>query len=274
MLTGSLNESEFSLVIPLPDGGYEQKPTEVLAVHQNQTEVDSNVQKWTTTYGILDENRKVNLNRADRFFLTRLFLAVGLKDEAAVELAAEIVDYRDADDAVTATAGVGGSEESRYHAAGLDYSAKNDDFEFVRELLRIPGITQDIYDRVRLYVTVYGDGTINLNTVSPELLSIVDLHPAVAAKILKLRAGQDETPGTEDDMVFGSQQDLEGRLKNIFGLKVQEQLSLRHAFARRLVSLGSNYFSVVSVATAKQSRGQTLAVYGVRRGIQRWVEHS
>lgn len=271
---GEINQASFKPVVLVSAPKYEQKLTETAVSEQKQTEVDLSLQELTTTYGIMDEARKINLNRADRFLLLRLLTAVGLKDEDASDLAGQVVDYRDADDAVTATAGAGGSEESRYLGAGLGYGPKNSDFEFVSELLRLPGMTEAIYARIRPFVTVYGDGTVNLNTVGPEVLSLVDLHPAVANKILTLRAGPDGVQGTEDDMIFGSQSELEAKLEASFGMRLQEQMSLRHAFARRLVALSSNYFSVVSVATARQSRGQTLGVYGLRRGIQRWMEHS
>lgn len=276
MLSGELNQAGFELVVAKPAPSEDQQKQAVVSgFEQNHVEVDLSGQKQTTTYGIMDENRKININHADRFVLSRLLAAAGgIKDEDALDLAGQIVDYRDGDDAVTATAGAGGSEESRYHAAGLGYPPKNSDFEFVSELLRIPGMTAGVYGRVRRYLTAQGDGTVNLNTTGAEVLSLVDLHPAVAAKIMALRAGPDESEGTDDDIVFRDQTDLESRLKQVFGLKLQEQMSLRHAFARRLVSLSSSYFSVVSVATVKQSRGQTLAVYGSRRGIQRWMEHS
>ncbi len=275
MLSGELDRVGFELVVAAPvrpEG--QQKQAVVSGFEQNHTEVDLSGQELTTTYGIMDENRKININRADRFFLFRLLVSAGVEDEDAADIAGQIVDYRDADDAVTATADAGGSEGSRYHSAGLDYPPKNSDFEFVSELLRLPGMTAEIYGRVRRYLTVYGDGTVNLNTAGPEVLSLVDLHPAVTAKILTLRAGPDGEQGTDDDIIFQHQADLESRLKQVFGLKLQEQMSLRHAFARRQVSLSSSYFSAVSVAAVKQSRGQTLAVYGSRRGIQRWMEHS
>ena len=274
MCSGELNQAEFKLTTPVPEGEGQQKQAETAVFDQKQTKIDLSLQKSTPAYGIIDENCKVNLNRADRFLLTRLLTAVGLEDEEAIDLAAQIVDYRDADDAVTATAGAGGSEESRYRSAGLGYAPKNSDFEFVSELLRVPGMTEACYGRIRPYLTVFGDGAVNLNTAGPEVLSLLDVHPAVAAKILTLRAGPDGIQATGDDIVFGSQAQLESKLKDSFGLKLQEQMSLRHAFARRLVSLSSNYFSVVSVAAVKQSRGQTLGVYGSRRGIQRWMEHS
>lgn len=271
---GRINQAEFKPVVAVPEVTDGQSPARISVTQQKQAEVDSSLQKLTTTYGIMDENRKINLNRADRFLLLRLLTAVGLKDEDAADLAGQIVDYRDADDAVVATAGAGGSEESRYRAAGLSYTPKNSDYEFVSELLRLPGMTEAAYSRFRPFVTVYGDGAVNLNTVGPEVLSLLDVHPAVAAKILTLRGGPDGIQGTEDDIVFANQQELDAKLKSAFGLKLQEDLSLRHAFARRMVALSSNYFSVVSVATDKQSRGRTLGVYGLRRGIQRWMEHS
>lgn len=295
-LAGEINRVEFSTVVPVwadpedpgdpdlsgaspaaPASGLlsdDQNQAGTAAFEQKPTEIDLNGQKQTTTYGILDEARKINLNRADRFLLVRLFKAAGAEDELAVEVAAQTVDYRDADDAVTATAGAGGSEESRYRAAGLGYGPKNSDFEFVSELLRVPGMTEALYARIRPFVTVYGDGAVNLNTAGREVMSLIDVHPALAAKIFLLRAGPDRVEGTEDDVVFESQAGLEAKLKASFALRLQEQMSLRHAFARRLVTLSSNYFSVESVATAKQSRGRTLCVYGLRRGIQRWMEPS
>ncbi len=272
---GELNQAMFKPVVPLPPPPDDQQNQAGISVfEQNQAEIDSNRQKQTTTYGIMDESRKINLNRADRFFLMRFLTAAGLDSEAAADLAGQIVDYRDADDAVTATVGAGGSEESRYHAAGLNYPPKNSDYEFVSELLRLPGMTREIYARIRFYVTVYGDGAVNLNSAGPELISLLDLHPGVGTKILALRAGPDEISGTADDVVFQSQADLELKLKSAFGLRLQEQVSLRHAFAKRSVALSSNYFSVVVEASAKQSRGQTMSVYGLRRGIQRWMESS
>lgn len=273
--SGEINGTGFKLVMPIPTDPSDQQNQAALSdFEQKYSEVDLSGQELATTYGIMDENRKININRADRFGLMRLLVAAGMKDEDAAELAGQIVDHRDSDDAVTATAGAGGSETSRYHAAGLSYPPKNFDFEFVSELLRVPGMTSEVYGRIRPHLTVHGDGAVNLNTAGPEVLSVIDLHPAVAAKVLTLRAGADGVQGTEDDVVFEQQEQLENRLKQVYGLKLQEQLSLRHAFARRSVTLSSNYFSVVSVAAVKQSRGQTLAVYGSRRGIQRWMENS
>ncbi|MBP9732945.1 MAG: general secretion pathway protein GspK [Candidatus Omnitrophica bacterium] len=275
MMSGELNQVIFKLTVPVVNRDEAQQKQALSSEYgQNYTEFNESGQELTTTYGIMDENRKININRADRFLFIRLLSAVGLKDEDAAGLAGQIIDYRDSDDNVTATIGVGGSEESRYHAAGLDYAPKNNDFEFVSELLRVPGMTTDIYQRMRRHLTVLGDGAVNLNTAGPEVLSLVDLHPGVVNKMLTLRAGPDGEQGTEDDIVFQSQDQIGTLLKQTYGLKLQEQLSLKHAFARRLVTLSSNYFSAVSVAAVKQSRGQTLAVYGSRRGIQRWMEYS
>lgn len=275
LVEGEINQVVFRPVMRVRDADSDQqKQAEIPVSQQKQAEIDLNGQKQTITYGILDEARKINLNRADRFLLLRMFSSAGAEDEAAAELAAQVVDYRDADDAVTAVAGAGGSEESRYRAAELGYGPKNSDLEFVSELLRIPGMTEELYARIRPFVTVYGDGAVNLNTAPREVLALIDLHPALTAKILALRAGPDKVQGTEDDVVFESQNELESRLKTLFNLKLQEQMSLRHAFARRLVSLSSNYFSVESAATVKQSRSRTLCVYGLRRGIQRWMEPS
>jgi len=84
----------------------------------------------TYNYGIADEGAKVNLNTASGDMLVRLARMPG-------ELAASIVDWRDAD----STTSSGGAENDYYLALAEPYQCKNAALESVEELLLIKGGT-------------------------------------------------------------------------------------------------------------------------------------
>jgi general secretion pathway protein K len=97
----------------------------------------------------------------------------GLDPEEAENLMEAIKDYMDADDEPT---GFGGAESADYQAMGSPSPCKNGPLEFLEELLRVKGMTRELYDGtgekpgISKYLTVYGDGKININTADPLVL--------------------------------------------------------------------------------------------------------
>ncbi len=87
----------------------------------------------TYAFGITDEMSKVNLNTASQDMLAML-------RDMTEELAASIVDWRDADSDVTA----GGAESEYYLLLADPYECKNGPFETVDELLLVRGATPEI----------------------------------------------------------------------------------------------------------------------------------
>jgi type II secretory pathway component PulK len=87
----------------------------------------------TRAYGLVDEAGKLNLNTATVDMLSQL---PGMTDQ----LAASIIDWRDADDDVTPN----GAESSTYLAMQPSYSCKNAPFESIEELAWVYGATRTI----------------------------------------------------------------------------------------------------------------------------------
>ena len=120
-----------------------------------------------------DEERKFNLNRLvmsngnapdeDRVAVFRLFLTNMRIDPS---LADAFVDWLDNDD----TPRVGGAESSYYLTLPHPYRAKNDLFDTVEEILLVRGVTPEIYQKIRPFVTVTSSGKLNINTAPAELL--------------------------------------------------------------------------------------------------------
>ncbi|MBF0498844.1 MAG: general secretion pathway protein GspK [Candidatus Riflebacteria bacterium] len=145
----------------------------------------------TFTLRISDEAGKLNVNMANEETLYNLFDSVGLgivenleltgeKDRrgASRRLAQRIMDYIDADENPRPM----GSESTGYEWAP-GKKPRNAPLEDLRELLNIPGITNDIYlakdGRPGLsdLLTIYTDGLININTARPEVIEAVPGPP-------------------------------------------------------------------------------------------------
>ena len=84
-------------------------------------------------YGVTDEAGKLNVNSASAAVLGKL-------PNMTTDIAAAIVDWRDADD----TAGSGGAESAYYLTLPTPYQAKNAPFESVDELLMVKDITPEV----------------------------------------------------------------------------------------------------------------------------------
>ncbi|MBI2066440.1 MAG: general secretion pathway protein GspK [Deltaproteobacteria bacterium] len=83
------------------------------------------------------------------------------KTDEIKKLVTRIGDWVDADDRINEAQGVqGGYEESEYKE--VNYKPKNGKFASRAELLLIPGLGDEIYQKIESSLTVYGDGKINI----------------------------------------------------------------------------------------------------------------
>lgn len=101
---------------------------------------------------VLDENAKINLNLADATLLSGFLQAMGEDTAQARQLAAAILDWRDADNLKQPG---GGAETAEYQAAGLPYGARNARFETLGELQRVLGVDAALYARLEPMLTLY-----------------------------------------------------------------------------------------------------------------------
>jgi type II secretory pathway component PulK len=157
-------------------------------------------------HGLMDEQSKINLNIADESILRNILLYVDVEQDYAVEMAGSILDWRDPDSAVASTPErlLYGAENDYYQGLSPAYSCKNIDFDHIYELVLVKGFTSEIIDKIKPYLTVYGDGRVNINTASFPVLHALfgPGFPGLAGKIADYRAGADGIPGTKDDRWF------------------------------------------------------------------------
>jgi general secretion pathway protein K len=107
---------------------------------------------------IEDENAKFDLNKlvdANGLVQNRYqgFRRMLEQLKLNPDIASRVVDWIDKDSIPMLT--------------GSENGARNDYMTSVDELMLIPGINRDIYKKLKPYVTVFGTGSININTADP-----------------------------------------------------------------------------------------------------------
>lgn len=190
-----------------------------------------------------DEESLFNINQSDP--------ASWLKIDAVNKaLAATILDWIDSDNQTEPQ----GAESEYYQKLGPPYQAKNGPMLHLRELLYLKGVSKQLYARkpdefIRNtksnsslidFFTVYGTGTININTVSENILvALPGLDKQTVNTIINFRAGPDQQPATDDDRAFKQPKDIE-LLNNLSDLQ-QDLLKQYSHFESR-------YFRIISQA--------------------------
>jgi type II secretory pathway component PulK len=197
--------------------------------------------------GLVDEERKSNLNKAAMPAIERLLrIVLNLNEMEAQELAASIVDWRDADSELSIP--MGSAETSQYRDLIYPYEAKNGDIEVLDELLLVKGMKTDYLERLKDYATIYGDGRVNINTASREVLSTLGLSEENINRIMTYRQGEDKVIGTEDDNVFAGPQEVAPKLSQSGTLSDSDVAQITNV-ADLYLSANSNNFTVRSIAT-------------------------
>ena len=162
------------------------------------------VGEGTCAVTVCGETGKLNVNRLkdksgklNRVAVERVLRLIDLlnrqKDDDAhisYSLVPALIDWTDRDDDVTVLPFVrcrgGGAEAEDY---GRPESCRNGPFETTEELLLVKGMTPEIFERLSDYVTVYGDGKVNVNYAPALVLETLseDVDASLARLIVDRR---------------------------------------------------------------------------------------
>ncbi len=220
-----------------------------------------------TRYGLIDEERKINLNSAPQDVIERLFRAgLGMDEMQAQELAASIKDWRDGDSELSIPSG--SAEDFNYRGLNYPYDAKDGDFETLDELLLVNGMTRDVFERIKDYVTIWGSGMVNLNTAAGEVLLAVGLSQQLADKILSFRAGTDESEGG----FFSGLSEVSSKLSQAGPLSDSE-LAILNLAAGRFLTVSSSAWTVRSrISLSGRQVGEAVSVIDKKGRVLYWSQ--
>lgn len=185
-------------------------------------------------YGLQDEERRIDINTLtlqNYNVLSALITVLGFDEETAKTIAYSVLDWKDEDDSpVDVTYG---AEDDYYGSLTRPYQCKNRPFDSTEELLLARGMTQEIYDALKDYVTVFpkqGILRVNFDTAPAAVLTALaramsavlpDPAPsdvvALVDKVLQYRRGEDGVEFTRDDRAVAlNEMPLNAPERNLF----------------------------------------------------------
>jgi general secretion pathway protein K len=143
---------------------------------------------------IITGEKKGEYNEKQKELLTRFLRlpAFNLEEDKVKDILDSIKDWMDEDDETTGF----GAEESYYQSLEHPYSCRNAPFESIDELLLVKGITSELFygtdeiPGISDYLTVQGDGRININTADPLVLAALsdDLDSTMIEEMVGYRS--------------------------------------------------------------------------------------
>ncbi len=182
-------------------------------------------------YGVTDEDRKININTASQAVLLRF---PGMTDEIGDSL----LEWRAKD---------------RGLGEGLG-EVKDRPFEVLEELLLVEGMTDEVFQALQPFITVYTDGKVNLNTAPREVLMALGMGEDLVNKLLRFRRGLDDTRGTEDDQSFSGLGGAEQQLNAFESLAPQEAAQMTNLIVRNRLKVISSVFRIRSSGTLRDGK--------------------
>lgn len=200
---------------------------------------------------VIDESGKLNRTQIDR--ILRLFDLLNQQEDTQPKisygLVPSIIDWIDGDDQVTylpfIRSGGKGAESSYYKKLKPPYSCKNRLLETTEELLLIKEMMPEIFNRVSDYLTVYGDGDININYASMLVLQSLseEMDAVLAQRIVERRKLEPFESITE-------LRDIPGMTESIYGTIIRSTT----------VKPANNHYYVVSEGSVDQLKQTVVAI--------------
>ena len=130
----------------------------LLSVKGQEVPVDGrifgiSIDDTTVTLAVRQATGLVDLNTASPDVLDAAVRAAGIEDARRRAVVDAILDWRDGDN----LSHLDGIEDADYAAAGLPWSSRDGAFAAIDELRYIPGIGQDVFERLAPLVTVFSE---------------------------------------------------------------------------------------------------------------------
>lgn len=195
--------------------------------------------------GLMDEERRINVNTADISVLTNIF--------GSDEIASSIINWRSPKGAPTLPKG---APDNHYESLPAPYKCKHAPFSCIEELLLVKDVTPAALEKALPLVTVYGDGKVNINTADAGVMTSLGLSSEAALAIDRVRRGPDGISGTRDDRVFSSISEA------------QSVLTERNDITTlgNLFTTVSNYFRIDSNGSVDRSKVDSRISCVIKRG--------
>jgi general secretion pathway protein K len=180
---------------------------------------------------IIDVTGRIDLNIAPPELMVGLFEAAGAESELAEIMADRIIDWRDADEMSRPN----GGEQDDYAGYEPPVRVANNPFLAADEIMRVPGMSADLWGRIADAVTVHSrrPGVNPLYASKIALLALPGMDEAMAEAIVSARIGPDaESTGRQAQRIAEianlappeARRYLTGGSSNIYAIRARAEL--------------------------------------------------
>lgn len=219
--------------------------------------------------GVYDEERALNVNRCEFDPLKYIVMAeAGLEEKKAEITAGSIIDWRDDDnERRNQRQEIMNSEDMYYKLAKMPYTPKNRRYDNIYELTLVKDVTPEVYENIRPYVTVYGNGKININTCSLAALRSIGINPKLAENIMLLR-----TIKGKGVCLFPDESAVISILDEAFKITENEKIIILNLLNTKQLGVESNNYRIEAIAEAGKSKMSVQCVMTQSGCILYWNE--
>ena len=209
---------------------------------------------------IEDEERKIDLNKLmmpNGIAPNEKRLAVfqRLLDTLGIDraVADAVIDWLDSDE----NPRVGGAESPYYLGLPNPYQAKNDLFDTIGELRLVRGVTSEVFEKLRPFVTVSSSGMVNINTAPKEVLMSLSAGTDLAVGAIDAKTADEIIEYRKDHPFTDASQigNVSPFLRDLFA----------RTLIRNMVGIQSTYFHVRSSGDVGGTV-RTIDAIGIRVG--------
>ena len=202
-------------------------------------------------YGFTDEESKININKTNAAILKNLIKNIfNWADIDASKLANAIIDWREYGESEIS----GFFSDEYYENLEYPYPPKKGEFEALEELLLVKGVSEEIFEGLLPFVTIYGDGKVNVNTASRAVLLALGVKEEMVDLILSARRGPDGIEATEDDHIFLDQIHFPIDLMKMANLKFPDIEELDVFVRQGKIGVESEYYRIENRAVLPSTK--------------------
>jgi hypothetical protein len=162
--------------------------------------------------------------------------------------------------------------DSYYQNLDSPYPMKESPFERLDELLLVKGMNAEKFRKLAAYLTIYGNGRVNINTASRTVLLALGLEAMVTDRILQARRGKDGLEATADDHIFLRSFDVAADVGKLVGLEEDSARQIDALNSRGIIGVESTVYSFRS-RTPDAENAEIFGVLDVLTGkVELWVQ--
>jgi len=117
-------------------------------------------------------------------------------------------------------------------------------FSLKEEIAAVKEIDEEDYDAFKDLVTIFGNGALNVNTASEENLELIGMDSGLREQIMEYRLGEDGELYTEDDGYFESTGAIVENLNEIGSVSLSEEQDLNALVSKNLLCVSASSYEI------------------------------